>query len=100
MIYDVEVTATAEKDLDGIIAYLLSCGQPQAAAAFLGEFGHKKTLIAGNPELYGFSRMPELFTRGYRTFLFQRYIALYRLMENRVLIDHVFHQRQDYASLI
>lgn len=44
--------------------------------------------------------MPELAAREYRVFYVKKYIALYKFDSMRVVIAHIFHQTQNYASLV
>ena len=42
----------------------------------------------------------ELAARGYRSVLVCSYTVLYRVYKDVVAIAHMFHQSQDYATLI
>ena len=44
--------------------------------------------------------MPELAARGYRTMHVNNYVALYRVKDDMVVVAHIFHQTQNYASLV
>ncbi len=101
MDYKVVVTSDAEKDLDQFIQYLLFEKKSfQAAQNVLNDFeATKKSLaqVAGSLKL---CENPRLQMLGYRriNFLLHRYFMLYRIEENIVFIDNVFHELQDYEN--
>lgn len=101
MDYKVVVTSDAEKDLDQFIQYLLFEKKNfQAAQNVLNDFeATKKSLaqVAGSLKLCENSRLKML---GYRriNFLSHRYFMLYRIEENIVFIDNIFHELQDYEN--
>lgn len=53
--------------------------------------------VAGSLKLCDNSRLKEL---GYRRINFHshRYFMLYRIVENTVFVDHIFHELQDYEN--
>ncbi len=99
MDYKVVVTSDAERDLDQFIQYLLfEKKNIQAAQNVLNDFeATKKSLaqVAGSLKL---CENPRLQMLGYRriNFLSHRYFMLYRIEENVVFIDNIFHELQDY----
>lgn len=101
MAYKVVVTSDAEEDLDRFIQYLLfEKKNEQAARNVLDDF--EDTLnclknVAGSLSLCDNQRLRAL---GYHriNFLKQRYFMLYRIEENLVFIDNIFHELQDYEN--
>ena len=81
MEYKVVVTADAEEDLNQYIRYLLMV----------------KKSVAGSLKLCDNPRLKEL---GYRriNFLSHRYFMLYRIVEDIVFVDNIFHELQDYEN--
>ena len=76
MDYKVVVTSDAEEDLDRFLQYLL--------------FEKKNEPAAGNIlDDFGYHRI---------NFLRHRYFMLYRIEENTVFIDDIFHELQDYEN--
>ena len=71
---------------------------PKAASDFADEFDRQAELVRENPELHALSRVPEAAVKGYRVFLAKRYVVLYEIDGNRVVIVHLFHQTQNYAK--
>lgn len=99
--YKVVVTSDAEKDFDRFIQYLLfEKKNVQAAQSVLNDFeATKKGLaqVAGSLKL---CENPRLQMFGYRriNFLSHRYFMLYRIEEDIVFIDNIFHELQDYEN--
>ena len=101
MDYKVVVTIDAEEDLDRYIKYLLvEKKSMQAAQNVLNDFEATKERlkqVAGSLKLCDNPRLNML---GYRriNFLSHRYFMLYRISENVVFIDSIFHELQDYEN--
>ena len=101
MVYEVVVTADAEKDLNQFIRYLLlEKKSEQAATSVLNDFEatiNNLKISAGSLKLCD---NPRLKKWGYRriNFLSHRYFLLYRIVDNTVYVDNVFHELQDYES--
>ena len=87
--------------LDKFIKYLLfEKENPQAAQNVLNDFdATKESLkhVAGSLKLCDNPRLRKL---GYRriNFLNHRYFMMYRIEDNVVYIDNIFHELQDYES--
>ena len=103
MDYKNVVTADAEEDLDNYIKYLFyEKKSMQAAKNVLDDFeATKESLkyVAGSLKLWDNPRLNQL---GYRriNFLNHRYFMLYRIVDNVVFIDNIFHDLQDYENKI
>ena len=95
MDYKVVVTAEAEEDLNQFIQYLLFAKKnKQAAKNVLDDFEDtikKLKYVADNPRLQSL---------GYRRINFQqhRYFMLYRIENDVVYVDDIFHELQDYEN--
>ena len=101
MAYRVTIAAEAAREYEQIISYLSHVlSSQQAARSFADEFARQIASVRANPEIRALSRMPELAARGYRPFLVNRNVALYKVVDEEVIIAHVFHQSQDYAKLV
>lgn len=103
MVYRVVLTSDAEEDLNRFIRYLLyEKKNEQAASSVLDDFEvtmQSLSRVAGSIKLCG---NPKLKMLGYRKihFLSHRYFMLYRIEENLVIVDNIFHELQDYESKI
>lgn len=101
MDYKIVLTRDAEKDLDRFITYLLfEKKSKQAAGNVLDDFEETKRIliyVAGSLKLCDHPRLRE---SGYRriNFLSHRYFMLYRIENDTVYVDGIFHELQDYEN--
>lgn len=101
MDYKIVVTSDAEEALDRFIKYLLFEKKSELAAKnVLDDFeAVKESLkhVAGSLKLCDNPRLKDL---GYRriNFLSHRYFIMYRIVDQVVFIDNIFHQLQDYED--
>ena len=75
-------------------------GSNKASDSFLAQIERSIDVISEFPTMYAISRMPELAAKGYRVAYVGNYAMLYAFEEETIFIAHIFHQRQDYASLV
>lgn len=101
MAYRRRILDEAAREYRDIVSYLATvlCS-PDAARGFMGEFDYQLDLVCEMPELYGLSLVKELATLGYRPMRAKNYVALYTIVDDVVMVAHVFHQSQEYAKLI
>lgn len=103
MDYKVVITIDAENDLEQFINYLIYEKKSlQSANNLLDDFDsiiESLTHIAGSLKLCDNPRLRKL---GYRriNFLKHRYFMLYRIVDNLVIVDNIFHELQDYENRI
>ena len=103
MIYKVVVTRDAEEDLDNFIKYLITEKKNmQAAENVLNDYGatiESLKHVAGSLKLCD---NPKLHQLEYRriNFLNHRYFMLYRIVDQIVFVDNIFHELQDYENKI
>ena len=103
MDYKVVITIDAENDLDQFINYLIYEKKSlQSANNLLDDFDsiiESLTHIAGSLKLCDNPRLRKL---GYRriNFLKHRYFMLYRIVDNLVIVDNIFHELQYYENRI
>ena len=103
MDYKIVVTKDAEEDLDSYIKYILYEKESiQAARNVLDDFETTKESLKHVAGRLKFCDNPRLKQLGYRriNFLNHRYFMLYRIVENVVFIDNIFHDLQDYENKI
>lgn len=101
MAYSVVFAAEVERDRDAVVAYLIdSLCERNAAARFLGELDAVIDVLEKLPESYPLVYEERLAAMGYRRASFMRYLALFKIDGDRVIITNVFHQSQDYARLV
>ncbi len=101
MDYKVVVTRDAEEDLERFIKYLiLEKKSMQAAANILNDYDatiESLKHVAGSLKLCDNSRLRQLEYRRIN-FLNHRYFMLYRIVDNVVFVDNIFHELQDYDN--
>ena len=96
----VELARTAERDRDETVEYLLKSASEASATSFLDGLEAVLRHLRDFPLMYSLSQEQRLARMGYRKALFDNYLALYRLEEERVIVARIFHQRLDYAKLV
>lgn len=99
MAYSVIIQPTALQELDNIVAYLTEFG-PGTARSFLVEWENTLERLREGTIKYRLSRFGVLARLEYHTVLVEDYIALYYKEDDEIFIAHLFHQSQDYASLV
>ena len=98
MDYKVFLTQDAEADLDKYIWYLIyKKGNFQAAKNVLYDFEETKAHLAKVAGSIKDCENLKLRMLGYKriNFIKHRYFMLYRIVEDEVIIDAIFHQLQD-----
>lgn len=101
MEYKIFVTADAKENLDHFIKYLIiEKGNIQAAQNVLNDYDatiESLKIVAGSLKICDNPRLRKL---GYRriNFLNHRYFMMYRIVENKVFVDNIFHELQDYEN--
>ncbi|MBQ7920143.1 MAG: type II toxin-antitoxin system RelE/ParE family toxin [Lachnospiraceae bacterium] len=101
MDYKVVVTKDAEEDLERFIKYLIIEKESlQAAENLLNDFDattESLKHVAGSLKLCDNSRLRQLEYRRIN-FLNHRYFMLYRIVDDVVFVDNIFHELQDYEN--
>ena len=101
MDYRIMMSCDAQEDLERAIQYLLfEKKSEQAAQNVLDDFEKTRDslkMIAGSLKI---CENPELAKSGYRriNFFSHRYFMLYRIEDDIVYIDNIFHELQDYEN--
>ena len=101
MDYKVFITKDAEEDMDRFIQYLVMEKKSlQAARNVLNDYDatiESLKHVAGSLKLCDNPRLRQL---GYRriNFLNHRYFMMYRIEDNVVYVDNIFHELQDYED--
>lgn len=101
MDYRIVVTKDAEEDLDCFIKYLIFEKESmQAAQNVLNNYDatiESLRHVAGSLKLCDNPRFRQLEYRRIN-FLNHRYFMLYRIVDNVVFVDNIFHELQDYEN--
>lgn len=101
MDYKVVVTRDAEEDLERFIRYLIIEKENiQAAENVLNDYDatiESLKHVAGSLKLCDSQRLRQLEYRRIN-FLNHKYFMLYRILDNVVFVDNIFHELQDYEN--
>ncbi len=101
MDYKVVVTRDAEEDLERFIKYLIIEKESmQAAENVLKDYDatiERLKHVAGSLKLCDNPRLSQLEYRRIN-FLSHGYFMLYRIVDNVVFVDNIFHELQDYEN--
>lgn len=101
MAYKIVVTEEAATDLERFIQYLLfEKRSEQAARNLLNDFEATKMKLENAAEVLKICENKRLQSLGYRriNFMLHGYFMLYRVVDNVVYIDSIFHELQDYEN--
>ena len=95
MEYKVIVSEEAEADLDRYIRYLFAVKRNEQAAREATVKALKN--VAGSLKLCDNEQLRK---QGYRriNFLSHRYFLIYRIVDDTVFVDNIFHEMQDYEN--
>ena len=99
--YRVVVTKDAEEDLERFIKYLIiEKKSTQAAENLLNDYDTTIESLKHVAESLKLCDNPRLRQLKYRriNFLNHRYFMLYRIVDNIVFVDNIFHELQDYEN--
>ena len=101
MDYKVVATKDAEEDLERFIKYLIIEKESmQAAESVLNDYDatiESLKHVAGSLKLCDNPILRQLEYRRIN-FLNHRYFMLYRIVDNVVFVDNIFHELQDYEN--
>ena len=101
MDYKVVVTRDAEEDLESFIKYLIFEKESmQAVENVLNDYDatiESLKHVAGSLKLCDNPRLRQLEYRRIN-FLNHRYFMIYRIVDDVVFVDNIFHELQDYEN--
>lgn len=102
MAYKVIITALAKHQLEMYIAYTLSEFKSlQAARAIRDDANRTKKRLSNIAGSLAFCENEILAQYGYRRIFFDkhRFFMVYRIEDNTVIVDAMYHELQDYESV-
>lgn len=102
MTYKVIITPPAKRRLDMYVAYtLVHLKNRRAAKEIWKDAKTTKKRLSKVADSMAICDNPVLAKFGYRKFHFQKhaFIMIYRIVDNMVVVDGMFHELQDYESI-
>lgn len=103
MAYEVIVTHSAQRDLDGILGDLVQeLANSTAAMALLEEIEGAYRRLAERPKIRALCAHPLLSAPGYRKIFLRGYLLVYRVDDGaqRAYVERFFSDLEDYADKI
>lgn len=98
---EVVFTASFEAEYDAVLNYQVhTLCAPSAARAFIDGIDEAVEALGATPKKNAVSRKAALGNLELREHLVRNYVVVYRIVAGQVVLEHLFHQRQDYARLI
>lgn len=96
---EVEILTPAWNDLDRIADYHLQAVGPHSAERITDAILDTIALLAENPLLGAVHPDPVLARQQYRKILCDKYVCVYRKIENSVYVYRIVHGATDYPKL-
>lgn len=103
MVYEIVVTSDAEADLEQFIRYLIyDKKNDQAARSLLRDFEETTKVLAKIAKALKYCDNPKLKELGYKRmhFLNHKYFMMLHIEDDKVIIDNIFHELQDYENYL
>lgn len=107
MAYDILITATAKKQMRGLVEYIaIELANPQAAARLADALEEAFIRLEENPYAFPLCHDWLLRQSGFRSISVKNVIILFRIREEteakkkQIVVSYVFHGKQDYPNLV
>lgn len=103
MRFDVELSELAEKQYDNILKYLaFKLKNPQAVSSVADDFDVAVSHLEETADLFEYCRSRKLADMGLRKLRLDnhRYLLVYRVEANKVIVEGIYHELQDYENAI
>lgn len=103
MHFNVEISDLASEQYDKFLNYIYNILQnPQAADNLMQDFDDTIAILESQAGSFGYCRSGRLRKLGFYKIHFQRhkYLLVYRIKQNNVIIEGMYHELQDYENAI
>lgn len=103
MQYSVEISELAEEQYDSILDYLAYTKKnPQAVRGVIEDYDYAIELLEKMADSFGYCEDDRLRRLGFHKLHFKnhRYLFVYRVNGDRVIIEGMYHELQDYENAI
>ena len=101
MQYSVEISELSEKQYDDILSYIANqLKNPQAVKNVIDDFDSTVNRLEKLADKFGFCKSERLKVLGLHKIRFEkhRYLFLYRIDGQQVVIEGMYHELQDYEN--
>lgn len=103
MQYDVSVSDLACEQYDKFLDYIYhTLLNPQAADRLMEDFGETISILERQAVRFGYCKSERLREQGFHKIHFQRhrYLFVYRVKKDSVIVEGMYHELQDYENSI
>ncbi len=103
MQFEVEVSDLANAQYDKFLAYIyLVLKNPQAADSLMQDFDDTVGILEEQADHFGYCRSERLRKMGFHKIHLKRhrYLLVYRVKHNKVIVEGMYHELQDYENAI
>lgn len=103
MQFNVEISDLANEQYDKFLDYIYhTLLNPQAAVSLIQDFDDTIGILEEQASSFGYCRSERLRRLGFHKIRFQRhkYLLVYRVKIDRVIVEGMYHELQDYENAI
>lgn len=103
MRFNVEMSDMAIEQYDKFLAYIYhTLLNPQAAANLMQDFDETIGILEKQADIFGYCKSERLKALGFHKIHFQkhRYLFVYRIKQDNVVVEGMYHELQDYERVI
>ena len=103
MQFKVELSELAEKQYDNILSYIANVlKNPQALKNVMDDFDGTIERLEKMADTFGYCKSKKLMEMGLHSIGFtkHRYLLVYRINDERVIVEGMYHELQDYENSI
>lgn len=103
MHFNVEVSNLANEQYDRFLNYIYyTLKNPQAVENLMRDFDATIAILESQADSFGYCRSERLRKLGFHKIHFQRhkYLLIYRIKQNNVIVEGMYHELQDYEHAI
>jgi addiction module RelE/StbE family toxin len=101
MAYNLKITKSAKKDISRIIYYIINeLKSPITAEKLINNIDKKYDNLIENPKIYEKCNNERLCKKGYRKVLIGKYLLIYKIEKDSVIVLRFFHGFQDYIKYL
>lgn len=99
--YKIAATKTFSREYEDVLNYLIDVlGSKQSAKSLVDALENVESVLSEQPEINAISRKSALFEHDLREHFVKGYVLVYRIDDDTVYLEHLFHQSQDFGHLI